>query len=67
MKIYDIPLKMLILRLKRTTRRRLGKRDRGGRGRHGTSPHIRITVIACIVLVGLPLIKMRAEPKGGQN
>ena len=59
MKIYDIPLKRLILRLKRTARKMLGRKDRiGRRGRHGTPLHIRITVTAYMVLAGLSLIRM---------
>jgi len=59
MKIYDIPLKRLILKLKRKARKMLGRKDRiGQRGRHGTPLYIRITVIAYMVLAGLPLIKM---------
>jgi len=59
MKIYDIPLKRLILKLKRKARKMLGKKDRiGQRGRHGTPLYIRITVIAYMVLAGLSLIKM---------
>jgi len=59
MKIYDIPLKRLILRLKRKARKMLGRKDRiGQRGRHGTPLHIRITVIAYMVLAGLPPTRM---------
>ena len=59
MKIYDIPLKRLILRLKREARRMLGRKDRiGQRGRPGTPLHIRITVVAYMVLAGLSLIRM---------
>ena len=59
MKIYDTPLKRLIHKLKRTARKMLGRKDGiGQKGRHGTPLYIRITVIAYIVLAGLPLIKM---------
>jgi len=59
MKIYDIPLKRLIPRLKRTARKILSKKDRiRQRGRHGTPLYIRITVIAYMVLAGLSLIRM---------
>ena len=64
MKIYDIPLKRLMLRVKREARRMLGRKDRiGQRGRHGTLLYIRITVIAYMVLAGLPLIKMEQSLK----
>jgi len=38
MKIYDIPLKRLIHKLKRTARKRLGKKDRWG-GEGDTAHH----------------------------
>ena len=64
MKIYDIPLKRPILKLKRTARKMLGKKDRiGQRGRHGTPLYIRITVTAYMVLAGLSLIKMEQSLK----
>ena len=64
MKIYDIPLKRFILKLKRTTRKVLDKEDRiGQRGRHGTPLYIRITVIAYMVLTGLSLMKMEQSLK----
>ena len=59
MKIYDIPLKRLILKLKRIARRRLGRKDRiGQRGRHGTPLYVRIVVIAYMTLTSISLIKM---------
>jgi len=64
MKIYDIPLRRLILKLRRTVRKRLDKRDRiGQRGRHSTPLYIRITAIAYIVLTDIVPHKDRAKPK----